>query len=139
MDVSQPMNAEAVEMPNIIAQQSIPALESPVPPEVSLPAEPSVSDISSAVPSAESSKILPPTSEASLLGSEIPQIAPAEVNSILSEHEEPQVPPTPAQQEEAAATAVQPSDMPQMENMGYDQVSPKRLSCDRTHIENILS
>lgn len=105
------MNIDAVEMPSIIAQHSLPS-ES-VPGEVPLPTEPSVSDISSIVPSAESSEV-PPT-ETPLLGSEI---APAEVSSILGAHVESQVPST---QEDAAA--MQTSDMPQMENMGYDQVS----------------
>lgn len=118
------MSAEAVEVPSMITQQSLPASESPVPPEVPLPAEPTVSDISSIVPSMETSEVVPPTSEASLLGSEIPQIAPAEVSSILGTHEEQgQVPSTPAQEETTPASAIQPSDMPQMENMGYDQVS----------------
>lgn len=74
------------------------------------------------MPSAEPSEVVPPISETPLLGLEIPQIAPAEVNSILNVNEEAQVPQAPAQ-EEAATTVVQPSDMPQMENMGYDQVS----------------
>lgn len=109
-----------MEIPNIIAQQNL-SSESSILPEVSLPVEPSVSDISSIVPSGEPSEVVPPTIETPLLGSEIPQIAPAEVSSILGTHEEPQVPSTSAQEE--AVTTVQTSDMPQMENMGYDQVS----------------
>ncbi|XP_011685229.1 PREDICTED: double-strand-break repair protein rad21 homolog [Wasmannia auropunctata] len=116
---AQPTSAEfqsnEAEIPNIIAQHNL-SSESSMPPEISLPAEPS--DISSIVPSGELSEV-PPTTEAPLLGSEIPQIAPAEVNSILGTHEEPQVP---SAQEEAAT--VQTSDMPQMENMGYDQAQP---------------
>lgn len=108
-----------MEIPNIIAQQNL-SSESSIPPEVSLPVEPSVSDISSIVPSGEPSEVVPPTTETPLLGSEIPQIAPAEVSSILDTHEESQVPSTLAQEE---AAIVQTSDMPQMENMGYDQVS----------------
>ena len=90
-----------------------------MPSEVSLPVEPSVSDISSIVPSGEPSVIVPPNTETPLLGSEIPQIAPAEVSTILGTHEE-QVPSTSAQEE---AAIIQTSDMPQMENMGYDQVN----------------
>ncbi|XP_011636688.1 double-strand-break repair protein rad21 homolog [Pogonomyrmex barbatus] len=121
-DISQPSMNEAVEIPNIIAQHNL-SSESAVPPEVSLPAEPSVSDISSIVPSGEASEIVPPITETPLLGSEIPQIAPAEVSSILGTHEEAQIPSTSTQEE--AATTVQTSDMPQMENMGYDQAQPQ--------------
>jgi len=104
-----------VEIPNIIAQQN---LSSELPLEVSLPAEPSVSDISSIMPSGEPSEVVPPITEPPLHGSEIPQIAPNEIST----HEEPQVPSTSAQED--TATTVQTSDM-QMENMGYDQVSWK--------------
>ncbi|XP_077258725.1 RAD21 cohesin complex component verthandi [Temnothorax americanus] len=114
-DISQSNEAD---IPNIIAQQNL-SSESAIPPEVSLPAEPSVSDISSIVPSGEPSEVLPPITETPLLGSEMPQVAPGEVSA----HEEPQVPSTSAQ--ENAATTVQTSDMPQMENMGYDQAQPQ--------------
>ncbi|XP_024871278.1 double-strand-break repair protein rad21 homolog [Temnothorax curvispinosus] len=114
-DVSQSNEAD---IPNIIAQQNL-SSESAIPPEVSLPAEPSVSDISSIVPSGEPSEVLPPITETPLLGSEMPQVAPGEVSA----HEESQVPSTSAQED--AATTVQTSDMPQMENMGYDQAQPQ--------------
>lgn len=97
----------------MITQHSLPGETQP---DVPLPAEPSVSDMSSIVPSAESSEV-PPTTEAPLASSES---APAEVGSILGTHEEQQV--SPAQTQETASVA-QTSDMPQMENMGYDQVS----------------
>ncbi|XP_012522040.1 double-strand-break repair protein rad21 homolog [Monomorium pharaonis] len=109
------------EVPNIIAQHNL-SSETPVLPEVSLPAEPSVSDISSIVPSGEPSEVASVVTETPLLGSEIPQIAP-EVSSILGTHEQPQVPSTSTQEE--AAAIVQTSDMPQMENMGYDQAQPQ--------------
>lgn len=99
-----------MEIPNIIAQHNFSA-ESSIP-EVSLPTEPSVSDVSSIVPPGEPSEV-PPITETPLLGSEIPQM-PAEP------HEESQMPSTSAQED---AAAMQTSDMPQMENMGYDQVS----------------
>ncbi|XP_011862112.1 PREDICTED: double-strand-break repair protein rad21 homolog [Vollenhovia emeryi] len=111
-DISQ-LN-EAVEIPNIIAQHNL--SESSVAPEVSLPAEPSVSDISSIVPSGEPSDV-PPITETPLLGSEIPQIAPTDVGT----HEEPQIPLMSAQEDATVPT----SDMPQMENMGYDQAQPQ--------------
>ncbi|XP_011061140.1 PREDICTED: double-strand-break repair protein rad21 homolog [Acromyrmex echinatior] len=117
VEINQPNESE---IPNIIAQQNL-SSESSMPPEVSLPVEPSVSDISSIVPSGEPSVIVPSTTETPLLGSEIPQIAPAEVSSILGTHEE-QVPSTSAQEE---AATIQTSDMPQMENMGYDQAQPQ--------------
>lgn len=114
VDVSQPsMNVDAVEIPSM--QHSL-QLESSIAAEAST--EPS--DISNIVPSAESSEVAP-TTEAPLLGTEMPQIAPAEVSSILGTHEEPQA----SAQEEAAVGAVQTSDMPQMENMGYDQAQPQ--------------
>lgn len=90
-----------MEIPNIIAQNNL-SSESSIPPDVSLPAEPS--DISSIVPSGEPSEVVPPLTEA--LGSKIAEA-----------HEESQMPSTSAQED-----AVQTSDM-QMENMGYDQVS----------------
>ncbi|KAL0126584.1 hypothetical protein PUN28_005146 [Cardiocondyla obscurior] len=111
-DINQLNEAE---IPNIIAQHSLPSESAP--PEISLPAEPSVSDISSIVPSGEPSEVVPSTSEAPLLGSEIPQIAPTE-----TAHEEPQIPSTSTQED--AAAAVQTSNM-QMENMGYDQAQPQ--------------
>lgn len=109
------VNAEAVEVPNIIAQQSLPASESPVPPEVPSLSEPSVSDVSSAVPPAETSEVIPSTSK---------EIAPAGVDLILGIQEKSQV--LISQQEEAVD--IQSSNMPQMENMGYDQVSPSAIS-----------
>lgn len=114
-----------MEIPNIIAQQNL-SSESSLPPEVSLPAEPSVSDISSIMPSGEPSEIVPPITETPLHGSEIPQIAPNEIST----HEEPQVPSTSAQED---AATIQTSDMLQMENMGYDQVSWKTFILWQVH------
>lgn len=116
MDISQSsMNAETVEIPNIIAQQSLPSSGSPISSDVPLPVEPSISGISNIMPSMESSNLVVPppnVSETSLLGSEI---APNnEISSILGTHEQAQI------QSTAEETA---SDMPQMENMGYDQAS----------------
>lgn len=120
-DISQSSTSavEAVEIPSIITQHNLPA-ESSISSEVPLPAEPSVSDISSIVPSREPSVVAPPTTETPLLSSEISQIAPAEVSSVLDTHEEAQVPP-----QEEAVSAIQTSDLPQMENMGYDQAQPQ--------------
>lgn len=60
------------------------------------------------MPSGELSEIVPPIIETPLLSSEMP----------AEGHEESHIP---SVQDDAAA--VQTSDMPQMENMGYDQVS----------------
>lgn len=109
---------EAVEVPSIVPQPCLPPAESPVPPEVSLPAEPSVSEISGIVPPIEEAEMIPPAPEAPLIPSEIPEIPPTEA---LAAPEEPIVPPTPVEPE----VGVPPAEMPQMENMGYDQAQPQ--------------
>ena len=109
---------EAVEVPSIVPQPSLPPAESPVPPEVSLPAEPSVSEISGIVPPVEEAEMIPPAPEAPLIPLEIPEIPPTEA---LVAPEEPIVPPTPVEPEVGVPTA----EMPQMENMGYDQAQPQ--------------
>lgn len=101
-----------MEIPNTVAHN---LSSEPVPHEESLPAEPS--DIGSIMLSGEPSEVVPSITETPLLGSEMPQTVPTEVSA----HEEPQVPSTSAQED--PVSAVQTSDMPQMENMGYDQVS----------------
>lgn len=107
---------EAVEVPSIVPP---PLAESPVPlPEVSLPLEPSVPEISGMVPLVEEAEIVPSIPpEVPLISPHVPEIPPTE--SIVPP-EEPIVPPTPAESELPAAP---PTEMPQMENMGYDQVS----------------
>ncbi|XP_017795275.1 PREDICTED: double-strand-break repair protein rad21 homolog [Habropoda laboriosa] len=111
---------EAVEVPSIVPQPSLPLAESPIPqPEVSLPTEPSVSEISGIVPPVEEAEMVPLPSEAPLLPPEIPEIPTTETVAIP---EEPIVPPTPIEPEVIPAV---PTEMPQMENMGYDQAQPQ--------------
>lgn len=120
VEVSQPsITTEAVEVPSIVPP-TVPSAESPVPPEVTLPAEPSVPEISGIEPSVESTEVPVTQSETPSLGLEIPQIPPAEVSSILGAAEEEAVPPTPAPPTEDPV--IPPTTMPQMENIGYDQV-----------------
>lgn len=106
-----------MEVPSIVPQPSLPPADSSIPPpEVSLPTESSVSEISSMVPPVEEAEMVPAVPEASLLPSEIPEIPPTEV---IATSEEPVVPPAPIESEVTST----PVEMPQMENMGYDQVS----------------
>ncbi|XP_076239428.1 RAD21 cohesin complex component verthandi [Calliopsis andreniformis] len=107
--------SEAVEVPSIVPQPPIAAPESPIPPEVSLPAEPSVSEISAIVPPVEEAEMVPQVPEASLIAPEIPEIPTTET---LVAPEEPVAPPAPVEPEISVAP---PAEMPQMENMGYDQ------------------
>ncbi|XP_017878387.1 double-strand-break repair protein rad21-like protein 1 [Ceratina calcarata] len=111
---------EAVEVPSIVAQTSLPPAESPVPqPEVSLPAtEPSVSDVSNVVPPIEEVEMTPQAIETSVI-QEVPQFPPTEAAAAP---EEPVVPPASVEPEATPAPA---SEMPQMENMGYDQAQPQ--------------
>ncbi|XP_014616388.1 PREDICTED: double-strand-break repair protein rad21 homolog [Polistes canadensis] len=119
VEISQPLiTAETVEVPSI-PPQTVSSAESPVPPEVTLPAESSVPEISGIVPSVESTEVPVTQPETPSLGLEMPQIPPAEVSSILGAAEEEAVPPTPAAP--VKVPAMSPSTMPQMENIGYDQ------------------
>ncbi|XP_034173719.2 RAD21 cohesin complex component verthandi [Osmia lignaria lignaria] len=106
---------EAIEVPSIVAQPSLPPPESPVPPpEVSLPTEPSLAEISGVVPPVEEVEMAPPAAEAPMLPSEIPEITPTEAVAAPEE-------PTPTIPTEPEVTAAPSAEMPQMENMGYDQ------------------
>lgn len=106
-----------MEVPSIVPQSSLPPTESPIPPEVSLPTESSVSEISGIVPPIEEVEMVSLPSEAPLLPSEIPEIS---TNDAITTSEEPVVPSTPVESE---VTPAPPVEMPQMENMGYDQVN----------------
>lgn len=106
---------EAVEVPSIVTP-TVPTAVSPVPPEVSLPAE--SSEISGLVSAVEEAEMVPQVPEAPLLPTEIPPIPTAE---ILPAPEELAVPPTPVEPE----VALPPTELPQMENMGYDQAEPQ--------------
>ncbi|KAK1134970.1 hypothetical protein K0M31_007736 [Melipona bicolor] len=109
---------ETVEVPSIVSQASLPPAESSIPPsEVSLPIEP-VSEISGMMPPVEEVEMVPAIPEASLLPSEIPEITPSEV---ITTPEESVVPPAPIESEVTPT----PVEMPQMENMGYDQAQPQ--------------
>ncbi|XP_076628581.1 RAD21 cohesin complex component verthandi isoform X1 [Colletes latitarsis] len=110
--------SEAVEVPSIVSQPSLPLAESPVPPEVSLPAEPSVSEISGIVPPVEEIEMIAPVPDAPLIFPQIPEIPSTE--TLVAPEE--LVPSTPAEPE---VSAVPPTEMPQMENMGYDQAQPQ--------------
>lgn len=120
-DITQPsIVSEQVEHPNLRALHEMPSVApSPVhQPEVSLPQEPAVPDISSimsAVDQSSDQSGVPVADTHPLLGMEMPQIPPNEVSSLLGttdEHPENHEAPLP------------PTDgMPQMENMGYDGVS----------------
>lgn len=122
VEVSQPSIAtETVEVPSIVPP-TVPAAESPIPPEVTLPEEPSVPEISAVAPSDEPTEV-PVTQPEASLTLEMPQIPPAEVSSILGAAEEEAIPPTPAPPIEVPA--LPSSEMPQMENMGYDQAQPQ--------------
>ena len=106
---------EAMDVPSIVPQPSLPSAESPVPqPEMSLPTESSVSEISGIVPPIEEADMVPVVPETSLIPSEIPEIPP---NEAITASEEPVVPPTLIEPEVVPT----PVEMPQMENMGYDQ------------------
>ncbi|XP_078033049.1 RAD21 cohesin complex component verthandi [Augochlora pura] len=108
--------SEAVDVPSIAP---LPLAESPIPlPEVSLPTE-SVSEISGIVPPVEEPEIVPSVpSEVPLISPLVTEIPPTET---IVTPEESIIPPTPAEPELPAAP---PSEMPQMENMGYDQAQP---------------
>ncbi|KAG7213135.1 hypothetical protein KM043_002451 [Ampulex compressa] len=121
VEIAQPVVLEPVEVPSIAPPVSLPTAESPVPPEVTLPAEPSVADITTIVPPVEQAEVISPATEM-LVSTEMPQIPAAEVSSLLGTTEEPVIPPTPAQPE---ISPVQTTEMPQMENMGYDQAQPQ--------------
>ncbi|XP_003689657.1 double-strand-break repair protein rad21 homolog [Apis florea] len=110
---------ETVEVPSIVPQSSLPPTESPIPPEVSLPTESSVSEISGIVPPIEEVEMVSLPSEAPLLPSEIPEIS---TNDAITTSEEAVVPSTPVESE---VTPAPPVEMPQMENMGYDQAQPQ--------------
>ncbi|XP_046435735.1 double-strand-break repair protein rad21 homolog [Neodiprion fabricii] len=119
-EVSQTSVAsEMMEIPSIVPPTPLPPPRSPIPPEVSLPPETSVADISAILPSVESieSMSLPPETP-SLNNVEMPQIPPAEVSSLLGTDEQQQPQVLPVQPEDVS---LQPSELPQMENMGYDQ------------------
>ena len=106
---------ETIEVPSIVTQPSLPPPESPVPPpEVSLPTEPSLAEISGVVPPVEEVEMAPPAAEAPMLPSEIPEIPPTEAVAAPEE-------PTPTIPTEPEVTAAPSAEMPQMENMGYDQ------------------
>ncbi|XP_015590228.1 double-strand-break repair protein rad21 homolog isoform X2 [Cephus cinctus] len=123
LEVTQPsMSAESIEVSSMIPPTPLPSAPSPMPPEVSLPVEPSVPDISGIIPSVEPSEIIGGPPETPTLGLEMPQIPPADVSSLLGAPEEQPVPQTPTQPGEVP---LQPSELPQMENMGYDQAQPQ--------------
>ncbi|XP_012271464.1 double-strand-break repair protein rad21 homolog isoform X2 [Orussus abietinus] len=124
-DVSEPsLTVEAVEPPSVIPPVPAPTPEGPpIPAEVTLPSETSVPDISTMLPSVESTEIMGVPPETPSMSIEMPQIPPAEVSSILgTAEEEPPLPPVIPQPEEIITP--QPAEMPQMENMGYDQTQP---------------
>lgn len=108
--------SEMMEVPSIVPPTPLPPPRSPIPPEVSLPPEASVADISAILPSVESIEAMSLPPETPSLSLEMPQIPPAEVSSLLGTTDQPQ--PLPVQPED---TSLQPSELPQMENMGYDQ------------------
>lgn len=86
----------------------LPPTASPVPMPVQEPAVPDISSIMSAVDQSAMMNAGAAPSENPLLSMEMPQIPANEVSSLLgTDHHEP-LPPT--------------DGMPQMENMGYDQV-----------------
>ena len=114
-----PIMTESMEDPSLIAAASLPIAESPMPPDMSVPLEPSVSDLGSIMPSVDESDMISGTGEAPSLTTEMPQIPPADVSQVLGPTIEDQhLPPAPVD------TALPPAhpDLPQMENMGYDQV-----------------
>ncbi|XP_020706770.1 double-strand-break repair protein rad21 homolog isoform X2 [Athalia rosae] len=116
-EVSQTSVAsEMMEVPSIVPPTPLPPPRSPIPPEVSLPPETPVPDISAMLPSVDSidQMALPPVTPS--LSMEMPQIPPAEVSSLLGTTEQPQALP-----EQTEETSLQPSELPQMENMGYEQ------------------
>lgn len=110
------VNSEMMEVPSILPSTPLPPPRSPIPPEVSLPPEATDSDISAILPSVDSiaAMTLPP--ETPSLGVEMPQIPPADVSSLLGTTDQQVLPVQPEDQ------SLQPSELPQMENMGYDQV-----------------
>ncbi|XP_001602260.2 double-strand-break repair protein rad21 homolog [Nasonia vitripennis] len=122
-EVTQPSTvSEQVEHSNLQASHEMPPVApSPVhQPEVPLPQEPAVPDISSIMSAVDQSPDqtgVPVADTHPLLGMEMPQIPPNEVSSLLGtteehpdDHHESPLPPT--------------DGMPQMENMGYDGNAP---------------
>lgn len=116
------ISTEMVEAPSMIPSTPLPSVPSPMPSEVPLPAEPSVSDISGIIPSVEPIDTIGAPPETPSLRLEMPQIPPGEVSSLLGTTEEQAVPPTTVQPEDSS---LQSSELPQMENMGYDQAQPQ--------------
>ncbi|XP_033230081.1 double-strand-break repair protein rad21 homolog isoform X3 [Belonocnema kinseyi] len=89
------LGAELAEAPSLIPQTPMP--QTPLPPDVSLPQEPSVPDISGMMGSVDQSGIIEPVPEVPVLGMDIPQmpqIPPSDVSQLLGTAEEPP-PPTP--------------------------------------------
>ncbi|XP_043286205.1 double-strand-break repair protein rad21 homolog [Venturia canescens] len=114
--------AETQETSLLIPATPAPVDESIPQPEVSVPAEPSVSDISSILPSVDSSEMhVPPTEEAPSLPTEMPQIPPADVTNLLGVPPEEEIQPPASVQPEVDVPILPSSELPQMENMGYDQ------------------
>ncbi|XP_011499866.1 PREDICTED: double-strand-break repair protein rad21-like protein 1 isoform X2 [Ceratosolen solmsi marchali] len=121
-DITHPSTvSEPVEQPSMQAVQELSSEPSPVhQPEVSLPQEPAVPDISSIMSAVDQSDMIGAgaSSEHPLLGMEMPQIPPNEVSSLLGSTEEH------VDEQQHHDDALPPSDLPQMENMGYDQNAP---------------
>lgn len=124
------VGAEPVETPSLVVPEPVPAAASPVPQDVSMAPEPSVPDLSSILPSVDTSEIIGVPTEAPSLIPEMPQIPPADVSNLLggaideqnlqAPPQTPLPPPTPSVPTDE--NVLPPSDLPQMENMGYDQV-----------------
>lgn len=111
---------ETIEVPSIAPQPSLPLEEPQIPPpEISLPAEPSLSEISGIVPPVEEAEMTPVVPEAPMVPTEMPEIPQPEA---VVAPEEPVAPVIPVEPEVPAAA---PAEMPQMENMGYDQAQPQ--------------
>ena len=119
-DYTQPSGiSEPVEQPSMAIVPEMPPTPSPAhQPEVPLPQEPAVPDISSIMSAVDQSDMIGAgTSADNLMTMEMPQIPPNEVSSLLDTPEE-------HVDEEPPASIPPPDGLPQMENMGYDQNAP---------------